>query len=110
MNALEALEKLYRDTADVARNTRDGNVVGFKTVHIGLKCHLSLDAKPVLAQGQQIATAPSQYTAYFAPGTDVQEGDRLTVTHMGQTEEYDVGTVHPYDLNLVCRCTRRGIV
>lgn len=108
--ARQALEKLYRDTADVQRNTTSGNVLGFQTVHTGLSCHLSLDSKPVIVQGQQVATAPSQYTAYFAPGADVQEGDRLKITHMGQESWYDVGTVHPYDLNLVCRCTRRGIV
>lgn len=73
-------------------------------------CHLSLDSKPVLQQGEQVATAPAEFTVYFPPDADICEGDRLTITHSGSVSEYDVGTVHAYHINRICRCKRRGIV
>ena len=75
-----------------------------------LACHLSLDSKPVLQQGEQEATAPAEFTVYFPPEADICEGDRLTITHSGGVSECDVGTVYAYHINRICRCKRRGIV
>ena len=81
-----------------------------KRAYTALPCHLSLDSKPVLQQGEQVATAPAEFTIYFPPDADICEGDRLTITHSGGVSEYDVGTVHAYHINRICRCKRRGIV
>lgn len=108
--ARDLLKPLYVDSADVARSAKEGNVVGWHTVHTGIACHLSPDSIPVLNQGEQIATAPSDYTVFCLPDEDIREGDRLTITHLGETAEYDVGTVHLYEINRVCKCKRRGIV
>lgn len=104
------LNPLYTDTADVFRNAEQGNVQGFSKALSAVSCHLSLDAKPQLVQGPQTAQAESEFTLYCLPDTDIREGDRLVIWHKGKAAEYDVGTVHRYDLNLVCRCKKRGIV
>lgn len=105
-----ALQALYTDTADVYRVDEESGTIGFQLLHSGIPCHLSLNTKPVLIQGEQLAQAQSQYTLYCAPETDIQEGDRLKVTHKGETAAYDVGAVFTYDLNKLCRCTKRGVL
>ena len=105
----KALQVLYDDVADIYRVSEQSNVIEPELVHEGISCHLSLDSKPVINQGEQVATAESQYTLFCLPEEDIQEGDRVKVTHMGQTHEYDVGTVFVYDLNRLCRCTKRGV-
>mgnify|MGYP004675066945 CR=1 FL=1 len=108
--ARAALQMLYNDRADVYRATLSDNVIETQKIYTALPCHLSLDSKPVLQQGGQVATAPAEFTAYFPPDTDICEGDRLKITHSGSVDEYDVGTVHSYHINRICRCKRRGIV
>ena len=105
-----ALQALYTDTADVYRVDEESGTVDFELLHSGIPCHLSPDATPVLTQGEQAAQAQSQYTLYCAPETDIQEGDRLKVTHQGETVECDAGAVFTYDLNKLCRCTKRGVL
>ena len=80
--ARAALQQLYDDRADVYRVALTGNVVEQRRVYPALPCHLSLDSKPVLQQGEQVATAPAEFTVYFPPDADICEGDRLTITHM----------------------------
>ena len=104
-----ALSLFYTDTAAVSRITLVDNVEDFAPVLTGIKCHLSLDAKPQLQQGPQVAKASAEYTVYCLPDVDIREGDRLTVTHAGETAQYDVGTVHIYSFNRTCRCRRRGL-
>lgn len=108
--ARAALQLFYDDRADVYRVALSGNVVEQKRAYTALPCHLSLDSKPVLQQGEQVATAPAEFTVYFPPDADICEGDRLTITHSGGVSEYDVGTVHAYHINRICRCKRRRIV
>ncbi len=104
------LTMFYEDSAKVYRVSDVDGVVDFALVHEGIACHLSLDSKPTIVQGNQVATAPSEFTLYCQPDTDIQEGDRLEVTHNGNTLEYDVGTVHVYALNRLCRCSKRGVL
>lgn len=106
----KALQALYTDTADVYRVDEESGTVDFELLHSGIPCHLSLDTKPVLIQGEQVAQAQSQYTLYCSPETDIQEGDRLKVTHKGKLGEYNVGAVFTYGLNKLCRCTKRGVL
>ena len=106
----KALQMLYEDKADVYRVKEEDGTIEPALVHEGIMCHLSLDSKPVINQGEEVATAESQYTLFCLPEEDVLEGDRVVVTHMGETHEYDVGTVFVYDLNRLCRCTKRGVL
>lgn len=55
--ARAALQLFYDDRADVYRVALSGNVVEQKRAYTALPCHLSLDSKPVLQQGEQVATA-----------------------------------------------------
>ena len=105
-----ALQALYTDSADVYRVDEESGTIDFQLLHSGILCHLSLNTKPVLIQGEQVAQAQSQYTLYCSPETDIQEGDRLKVTHKEETAAYDVGAVFVYDLNKLCRCTKRGVL
>lgn len=108
--AAKALQVLYEDSAEVYRIQEQGNALDFQKIHSGIACHLSIDSKPVLQQGEAAATAQSEYTLFCPPDTDIREGDRVQVRHMGKTAWYDVGTAFSYDLNRLCRCTKRGVV
>lgn len=106
----KALQRFYADRADVYRVDEQSGIVDRVLVHESISCHLSLNSKPVINQGEETATAQSEYTLYVTPDTDIVEGDRVKVTHMEQTIEYDVGTVFVYPLNRLCRCTKRGVL
>lgn len=105
----ETLSKLfYTDTVKVYRNTLENNVQAFRPLYEGVKCHLSNGSVPALAQGNQIATADNDLTLYCLPDTDIQEGDRVEVDHMGTVYKCDVGTIFITNLDRRCKCTERG--
>ena len=53
----KALRVLYEDKADVYRVKEEDGTIEPALVHEGIMCHLSLDSKPVINQGEEVATA-----------------------------------------------------
>ncbi|SDN15125.1 hypothetical protein [Acetanaerobacterium elongatum] len=112
-SAVELLAAARNDTCDIYRAIKNatGSITKNeeKLLCAGVRCRLSKTDVPSLSQSVAAASITAAYKVYFAPDQDVQAGDTLIVTRLGQTFECTAGEPFPYNLNKVVKVTVKKI-